>query len=80
MNELELKVAIVNDIRNGMKWGKVAEKYGVPMSFVQSVYTKSMNNDSPTKKVGGNGRRWNGWRIHDGEESPVKTYHISELE
>lgn len=79
MNELKLKVAIMNDIRSGVKWGKIASKYGVPMSYVQSVYAKSKNSTSSEKKVGGNGKRWKGWRIQDGTESPVITYNINEL-
>ncbi|WP_369900551.1 hypothetical protein [Bacillus manliponensis] len=80
MKDLVLVKNITRDLNKGLKWGEIAKNYDVPMSYVQSIYSKNKMYQNPAKHIGGNGRLWRGWRNHDGVEAPINTYHISELE
>ena len=77
----ELRQSVETDMENGVKWSHIAEERGVDMGVIRSVHgSKLARQNSRKAERGGTIRYWNGMRLTDGEPSPVKKYHISELE
>ncbi|MYL44396.1 hypothetical protein GLV94_01945 [Virgibacillus halodenitrificans] len=76
------KVAIIEAMEEGTKWGQIAEDLGLEYKLVHSVLMKEYNRKKYKEVTEGGGRilYWGGMRLTDGKPSPVKTYHISELE
>ncbi|OHR72168.1 hypothetical protein HMPREF3291_22475 [Bacillus sp. HMSC76G11] len=76
-----LRESIEADMERGIQWKQIALEHGIEYGKVQSVGLKRRfrkQGEETTK--GGVIRYWNGLRLTDGEPSPVKTYHISELQ
>lgn len=77
----ELRSKVLEDIENGDKWTDVAKKYGLDYTDVQSIFHKERVRLEAEQKEKGGQEVWiNGSRISDGKPSPVKVFHISELQ
>jgi hypothetical protein len=85
MAKYELSEALIEsieaDMDNGVQWNQIAEEHGVQIGAIRSVHARRrFKKEKEEVEKGGVERYWFGLRIHDGQPSPVKTYHISELQ
>lgn len=64
---------IVKSLEGGMRWKDAAERYDVPLKYIQSVHSTYI---LPKKKKSSS---YLGQRMTDNKPSPVTTYNIHDL-